>query len=410
MQKKLIALAIAGLSSAAFAQSNVTIYGVMDATYDNVKAGGSAAGTAGTSYASRGRTTMNSSYFGLKGTEALGNGMSVAWQIENGVGENGGATSTVGATAYSMASRDTFLALAGGFGTIAAGTLTGPTRAMGAAMDVNAGATGIGANAALIGKLGGGSGAGYFDQRFANAIAYISPNMGGFTGVAAYVPNENRSRDNNTPANGIANTSAWNLGLTYNNGPIYAGLAHAKIKDKAAGQDAGVTLTTSGFGPANTGLGAVYVKTFQNNRAAAKYTFGQGTIGLMWDQTKAEVTSAGGAATNMLTAKQSVYYIPFTYTIGSGKVIAQYGKARNATGSAVAANTDYKATHVVLGYEHNLSKRTVVKALYSAITNKNNAGYDFLYGVSAPNTTASGAAINAGTDPKGFSVGMRHSF
>ncbi|TBR14579.1 MAG: porin, partial [Rugosibacter sp.] len=34
MQKKLIALAIAGLSSAAFAQTNVTIYGVADASFD----------------------------------------------------------------------------------------------------------------------------------------------------------------------------------------------------------------------------------------------------------------------------------------------------------------------------------------------------------------------------------------
>jgi hypothetical protein len=34
------------------------------------------------------------------------------------------------------------------------GNLTGPTRALGAAVDVNSGATGIGANSALLGKLG----------------------------------------------------------------------------------------------------------------------------------------------------------------------------------------------------------------------------------------------------------------
>ena len=39
MQKKVIALAVAALaSSAAFAQTNVTIYGVADATFDSVKA------------------------------------------------------------------------------------------------------------------------------------------------------------------------------------------------------------------------------------------------------------------------------------------------------------------------------------------------------------------------------------
>ena len=43
MQKKLIALAVAGLASTgAFAQSNVTVYGVADATFDVVKVGGDA--------------------------------------------------------------------------------------------------------------------------------------------------------------------------------------------------------------------------------------------------------------------------------------------------------------------------------------------------------------------------------
>ena len=44
--------------------------------------------------------------------------------------------------------------LAGGFGTVVLGNLTGPTRALGGAVDVNVGATGIGANSALLGKLG----------------------------------------------------------------------------------------------------------------------------------------------------------------------------------------------------------------------------------------------------------------
>ena len=45
MQKKLIALAIAGLaSSAAFAQTNVTVYGIVDMGVINVKADGRSSG------------------------------------------------------------------------------------------------------------------------------------------------------------------------------------------------------------------------------------------------------------------------------------------------------------------------------------------------------------------------------
>ena len=61
MQKKIIALAIAGLAStAAFAQTNVTIYGVADATFDSVKATGSSDGSAA-DFKNRNRVTSNSS-------------------------------------------------------------------------------------------------------------------------------------------------------------------------------------------------------------------------------------------------------------------------------------------------------------------------------------------------------------
>lgn len=420
MQKKLIALAIAGLSGAAFAQSNVTIYGAMDFTYDNVSATSATAATGAGNINNRGRTTMNSSFFGLKGAEDLGGGLKAVWQIESGVNENAGATNTMAASTNGLANRDTYVGIAGGFGTLVAGTLTGPARWIGAQMDVNSGATGIGANTALIGKLGGGAGAGYFDNRFSNAIAYISPKMGGFTGVLAYVPNENRSAVT-AAGTEASNTNGWTLKALYEQGPITAVYGWTKLKDS------GVT----GFGPITTGVlgvgtaatvsnvagvptavaaaGGAVVSDATSNRIGLKYNFGQGTVGFMWDQTKATLT----AATNTVgagTAKQSVWYIPVTFNMGSGKIIAQYGSAGKLENSYALAADDYKAKHIEIGYEHSLSKRTIAKVVYSAITNNKAATYDFLYGVSAPNTTAPGAGVAAGADPKGLSVGIRHSF
>ena len=83
MQKKLIALAVAGLASTgAFAQANVTVYGVADATFDvvrasNVKDGYDLGNTT--------RVSSNSSYIGFKGAEALGNGLTAVFQVESGV-------------------------------------------------------------------------------------------------------------------------------------------------------------------------------------------------------------------------------------------------------------------------------------------------------------------------------------
>jgi predicted porin len=322
----------------------------------------------------------------------MGNGLTAVFQIESGVGENAGATNTIGASTYGWANRDTMIALAGGFGIVAAGNLTGPARALGASLDPNTGDTGIGSNAALIGKFGGGSGAGYFDNRFSNALAYISPSMGGATVVLAYVPNENRSA---TTAAGVTavDTSGYTAGVTYAGGPVTVGGAWTLVKDKGNG----LTLNT------NSTVGAAPIEKATNIRVGGKFDFGMGTVGLLYDNNKATVHGAGDV-------KQTVIYVPVTFTVGQGKIIGQYGVAGKLTNPLGADGNDFKAQHVMVGYEHTLSKRTIVKALYSQVTNKNLASYDFLYGVSAPNTTGTGLGASAGADPKGFSVGLRHSF
>jgi predicted porin len=57
---------------------------------------------------------------------------------------------------------------------------------------------------------------------------------------------------------------------------------------------------------------------------------------------------------------------------------------------------------IALGYEHSLSKRTTLKAVYSQIKNEAAANYDF--GINSVGN------IGVGADPKGFQVGVRHSF
>ena len=147
MQKKLIALAVAGLASTgAFAQANVTVYGVADASFDVVKVSNAVTSDLGNMT----RVSTNSSLIGFKGAEALGNGLTAVFQYESGVGfDNSGSSYGLLGT-----QRDSYVGVAGSFGTVVLGNLTGPTRALGGAVDVNVGATGIGANSALLGKLG----------------------------------------------------------------------------------------------------------------------------------------------------------------------------------------------------------------------------------------------------------------
>ena len=131
MQKKLIALAIAGLSGVAFAQSNVTIYGVADATFDIINVSGGSAALSGNT-PNFTRVPTNGSRIGFKGTENLGNGLTALFQFESNANFDNSA-STLGT------SRDSFVGLSGDFGKVILGNLSTPTRVLAAALDVNAG-------------------------------------------------------------------------------------------------------------------------------------------------------------------------------------------------------------------------------------------------------------------------------
>lgn len=405
MQKKLIALAVAGLAAApAFAQTNVTIYGVADATFDNVRATSTTA--AGDKLGSTNRVSTNSSYLGFKGTEDLGNGLKAVFQFESGISSDA-ATGT-------WASRDSFVGLSGGFGTVVAGNLTGPTRALGAALDVNSGATGIGANSGLLGKLGGNALVGttnangsytptsygtppatgcdrsstctsVFDTRWKNAIAYVSPSFAGVTLTGAYVANENHSFDG-TDSTKQVNTQGYDLGVNYNNGPIMAGLTYNAVTIR---NDKELRVS--------------------NLRLGGSYNFGVASVRALVE--RADYQNTDGSV------HQYTWGLGATYNVTTnGKIIAQFYRAQDLNGdSAVGINgakargnySNTGAKLFELGYEHSLSKRTILKAAYSYLKNDSNANYD--YGI---NATGIQTAPNGGYGAKlnGVQIGVRHSF
>lgn len=381
MQKKLIALAIAGLSGAAFAQTNVTIYGVADATFDfiNVKDGNTGANNPNFN-----RVSTNGSRLGLRGTENLGNGLNAIFQFESDANfDSGGGLNT---------SRDSFVGLSGDFGKVLLGTLTGPTRALGEALDVNATADGIMSNKAVLGKLGGaltqGNGASMADTRWNNAIAYVSPSFSGLQATAAYTTAENK--DENTFSK--INTNGYDLGLNYNNGPVMVGATYNQVNER-----------NGGFTPSIVGTGNdEKIKVW---RVGGMYDFGNATVRALYDRTKAN-GSLG-------EVKQSVWGIGGTFNVTpNGKITAQYYQAKdlNLTGGN---DNDTGAKFYTIGYEHSLSKRTMLKAGYAYLKNDSqvatngNGGYDF---GNNPASANSGVTIGDGVKLSGFQFGLRHSF
>jgi predicted porin len=92
MKKSLIALAaLSTIAGSVAAQSSVTVYGLVDV---NVTSGKTTATDNSTAF---GESGLNTSIFGLKGTEDLGGGLKAEFQLESRLNPTTGATGTTGA-------------------------------------------------------------------------------------------------------------------------------------------------------------------------------------------------------------------------------------------------------------------------------------------------------------------------
>ena len=114
MQKKIIALAVAGLvSGVAFAQTNVTVYGVVDQGYAYSSSNAAVNGTNKFSGIKDGG--LSGSRFGFKGEEALGNGLKAIFTLE--YGKDGDNNSDVS----NFFTRQSFVGLSSNYGTFTLG-------------------------------------------------------------------------------------------------------------------------------------------------------------------------------------------------------------------------------------------------------------------------------------------------
>jgi predicted porin len=360
MQKKIIALAIAAAVSApAFADNaNVTIYGTADMSYDYISTGNSAAGVAGVN---KPNVSSNVSKLGLKGSEDLGDGLAAVWQIEQQINMDGSGTSTFG-------TRNTFAGLKSeSAGTVLLGRHDTPYKLATRKLDVFGDS--IADNRALLGSVTGKSAAAAFDGRQTDVIAYISPAMSGFTGAVAYV---NLAEGNTTAAQ--AKASALSLAGMYDAAPFYGSIAYEEHKLDTVQVGGKEHAWKLGFG----------------------YTIDAFTLGLAYEKSTDNLT----AVTYANRYGHNAYYLSGAYKMGLSAIKFAYGKAGTLGNTANSAANQFS-----LGYDHGLSKRTKLYAIYSRISN--NAGINYAFSQS----TAAATSVNGnGADPSVISLGIKHTF
>jgi len=211
MQKKLIALAVASLASgAAFAQTNVTMYGIADAGY--VYSQGDAAVSGTNKFSGIQSGLLSGSRLGFKGEEALGNGLKAIFTLEYSlnIDNNSGIGNTGGLNA-----RQQFVGLAGGFGTVALGRQYAPGYMATVNNDAFGGA--VFAPQSYLTAQAGNTITPNSGARWDNAGTYTSPNWGGFTGKAIYSFGETQDGFGGYNDNFVSTSDngRWGLGANF---------------------------------------------------------------------------------------------------------------------------------------------------------------------------------------------------
>ena len=371
MKKTILATAIAAAVMAApmTAAANVVIYGKIHASIDYVSQDDYAVYLPITnefvdiSGEDNWEITSRTSRIGFKGSEDLGNGLKAIWKAEIGYnldGTNGGGWG---------AGRNSYIGLAGDWGTVLIGKHDTPLKISTGRLDLFAD-TMADYNSTLL----------FTDRRAGNVIAYISPNWNGFTFAAAGVASEDYSGD-------IGN-GGWSIaGMYFNNG-FYGSLAFEDVTKL------GLVDVGSGFNADDQwdGFESDFVDSNTVWRAGLGYIMNAFTIGAVYENQQLDLRDG----LVHLDTDWDKWMIVGAYDFGNNTVKAMFGQV--STDVTLGDRTDslrgddtFNAWSI--GWDHKLSVRTKVYALYadSELGLHNHSVTSFIGG-------------------QGFSMGMVHTF
>ena len=309
MKKTLIALA-ALASTAAFAQSAVTISGTFDPSFVSQKDTYGDASSVTNNKLQNNR--QGTSQVTFSGTEDLGGGLKAAFLLENDFDATKDATSNLGS-----AGGELYAGLMGGFGSIKLGSPNTPS------LTTQSAANPFGT------KIGSGFGAMNTGHvRNNNTIVYATPAMNGFSAVAAYSNAAYSNAPNTTTA------SITDIGFFYANGPVAAGVSSYKV-------------AAIGSGTSNT-----------ETNAYVTYDLGAAKIGAGY-YTEKNGTAAGATTAVVSGATDSkAYNLSVAVPMGAVTLMANYGKKDDK------ATANNNRTVTAVGAKYALSKRTSVYARY----------------------------------------------
>ncbi|MDR0260484.1 MAG: porin [Comamonas sp.] len=358
-------------SSLAYAQSSVTVFGVVDVGITSAKSGSNRLNAMNSS---QGKTSL----IGFRGKEDLGSGNQVEFWLEGGLNPDVGTGGSSGSLAFER--RSTIGVSNNSWGEIRLGRDYTPSYNIFTAFGGPDTTTGVQANLFQTVRqtaYNAASQSGTVDRtRISNSVGYFLPrDLGGVYGqFSISFGDENAS---NSGASKARRYIGGNLG--YRSGPLNMGIGYGKIDGTPAVTSPSAIVATSDL---------------EDLALGASYNFGSFVLNGGYNSLKWEPVS--GAT----SGKVDGFYLGATIPVGAGSFRIKYASAKFSGNATALTRSGGKADKYSIGYVHELSKRTSLYGGVARVNNKNGASIGLI----------GGPAGVANTGSTGVDLGISHSF
>lgn len=265
------------------------------------------------------------SFFGIKGSEDLGNGLSAVFQMEFSI--SGDSLAGVNND------HNTYVALAGSWGVAGIGQVDTPLNSSTASLEL------------FDQQIGDNDQLGFNNISVPDAVFYMSPNWNGFSFVAGLVFPSEFGGNATAGTNEADGLEAVSVAAMYSNGPWYASLAYETISGEFVD-----SLLTSATDDSHD---------LDKWRLGLGYTANGWHVGFIYEDRELDNTAIG-------TADGDSWQLSASYTMGNNTFKAAYGEAD--VFGMVDVNAPFfmdDAEQWTVGVDHKLSNRTKVYAVYS---------------------------------------------
>jgi predicted porin len=316
---KALILGAALFTEAAHAQSSVQLYGLLDAFVGYKKP------MNGQSSVIAGNGGMTAPYFGLRGSEVIGGGTKVIFDLEGYFNVQNGSMGRTGFPHDGLFSRNAYVGVSGQYGTATAGLI--PPLLWFSTITFNPFWNSFVFSPIVLHSYVGVNGQGVFGNagEWWNSVYYASPSFNGLVGRAMY-------SFGNDP--GHLGQNKWSGQVSYNNGGFATSVVYQQIKYSLNAGDLGTVLpglTTQSVANLGASYDLNYVKLY-------------GQYQHVWD-------SISNGDVGIDTGQ-----VGFAIPVGIGRILGSDACSKSTGHSSVYRNT------WALSYDYPLSKRTDVYA------------------------------------------------